>query len=160
MRKKPNPTVSLLLERLKIQLYFLYEERKVSIMRDTMNVGNALSVAKTKIVNKVKNATVTQKIVAGAGMAMATIAPGFCATEVGNLLGKTYDIIFVLAKFGGGILLLLGIAKIVKVAVPDEEGNRQTANVPAIVGLLASGAILFFAKEMLNSLGINFTFDI
>lgn len=109
-----------------------------------------------KFVNSIKekvNST-QAKMAVGATAALAAVAPGYCTAD--SQIQKVVNIVFGLIKFGGFVMLGVGIVQLVKTIVDIVGGDQAQPNaLPKALAMLAAGIVAASAQAVLKAMGVD-----
>lgn len=96
------------------------------------------------------------KIKAGvaAGIATLGIAPTFCGS-IDDAANNVLNAVFTLLKFGGIILIAVGIVQLVKAIMEASQGQSQPGAVGKALGMIVGGLFMAVIESVLSVFGID-----
>ena len=80
----------------------------------------------------------------------ATIAPTFC--DMQSKLDKASELVYTIAKWGGGIIAFAGLALIGKAFMDSTSGQSQPGQLGKGLGLLVLGVILLVGQAAIKGI--------
>lgn len=89
------------------------------------------------------------KLIGSAALILSTIMPTFC---VEGKLSAAANLVYTIAKWGGGIIAFAGLALIGKAFMDSTSGQSQPGQLGKGLGLLVLGVILLVGQAAISGI--------